>query len=119
MIEDRPSHKTKLIVTTIVFLIVFFWNRYGNFKTIIGNYSEVIVSCFCILIMLYTMLMNFSKSQFKLLRVVLFFLVTAIPIFTLMKIQLVSSAFIIVYCVGLGAICIIFRDMIKAFFSRY
>lgn len=119
MIDAKSSHKTNLIVTTIIVLIVFFWNRYGNFKTLIGNYSEVIVSCVCILIVLYTSLINVLKSQYKLIRMLLFILITTIPILTLVKIQLVSSGFIIVYCVGVSAVCIIFQDMIKVFFSRY
>ncbi|GEM_PF-5368091 len=119
MTDNKPSHKTRLIVTTIIFLIVFFWNRYGNFKAIIGNYAEVIVSCFCILIVLYTISIGFMRSQRKLLRVLLFFLGTTIPILTLMKIELVNSSFVIIYCVGIGALCIIFRDMIKVYISRY
>lgn len=119
MIDAKLSHNAKLIITTILILIGFVWNRYGNFKSIIRDYSEIIVSLFCIIILLITLSINFFKSEYKGLRIGFFLLLATIPILTLIKIQLLSTSFIIIYCVGLVAIYLTFRNELKILLNKY
>ena len=113
------SHNVKLIVSITVIVTVFLWSRYGNFKELIKDYADFFVAISCIVIVLVTTLFKFRESRHKAVRLILFLLLTSIPILTLFRIQTVDLPFLIVYCVGLAAACIIFRDGIKSLLAKY
>lgn len=113
------SHNAKLALSTILILIGFLWNKYGNFKSLMQGSYEIVVSTFCLLAVLYITSINFRKSQYKAIRILLFLLISFVPLLTLLGAQLLKPSYLIVYCVATASICIIFRSELKILLNKY
>lgn len=118
--KNSLNKNLRIFLSISGFLIIVLCGRLGNLKGLIPKYSSGLFSIICIVAAFIMLATSFKASSYKFIRVIVFLILSAIPISFLTGNHLnVSKQFLIVYSVGLLSLIILFNKEIKSLMNRY